>query len=213
VIRRSGNLGLERKKNIYKTVIIIFTWMYVVLPIAPVYAGSPLEEVKNGVDQIIAILDDKSFCQSHTKEEVSKRLIETTHKGFDWEQIARRSLGLYWKERTQDEKKEFTSLFTKLLEDTYTNKIMDSYSGERVFHDKEIIDGNRALVESRIINKAEKEVNVGYRLLKKGEKWVVYDVIIEGVSMIKNYRVQFYSIIRQSSYNELINKLREKQMK
>jgi phospholipid transport system substrate-binding protein len=178
-----------------------------------VYAGSALEQVKSSFDQITAVLDDESFRQSHTKEELNKKLREIAHKEFDWEEIARRSLGLYWKERSQEEKKEFTTLFTNLLEDTYTTKIVNNYSGERVLYDKETIDGDRALVESRIINKAEKEVSVSHRLVKRGNKWVAYDVIIEGVSMVKNYRVQFYSIIRKSSYNEIIKKLREKQLK
>ena len=134
------------------------------------------------------------------------------HEGFDWGEIARRTLGLYWKERSQDEKKEFTLLLTNLLKDAYITKIVDNYSGERVLYDKEVIDGKRALVETRIINKAEKEIYVGYRLVKKGDRWIAYDVIIEGVSLVKNYRVQFYTIIRKSSYDELIKKLREKRL-
>ena len=133
------------------------------------------------------------------------------YEGFDWEKIARRALGLYWKERSEEERKEFTSLLIEILENVYVNKLIDSYSGEKVLYDKEIIDGDRALVETRIIDQAEREVSVRYRLYKKGDRWVAYDVIIEGVSLVKNYRVQFYDIIRQSSYAELVKKLNEKQ--
>lgn len=211
--KNRNSLALEEKMSIYKiAVVIIFILLYFFAPTVSVYAGSPLEQVKDSIDQLIAVLDDESFRQSHTEEELNKKLQEIARKGFNWDEIARRSLGLYWKERSQDEKKEFTSLFTNLLEDTYTTKLVNNYSGERVLYDKEVIDGNRAFVGTRIINKAEKEISVGYRLMKKSDNWRVYDVIIEGVSMLKNYRVQFYSIIRQSSYKELLKRLKEKQL-
>ena len=205
-------LKLEAKKSVCKIAAVVFIWLCVLVPAVSVVAGSPLEHIKSNIDQIVAVLDDKSFRQSHTKEELNEKLRGIAHKKFDWEEIARRSLGLYWKERSQDEKEEFTSLLINLLENSYINKIVNNYSGERVLYDKEIIDGKRALVETRIINKAEQEISVGYRLVKKGEKWCAYDVIIEGISLVKNYRVQFYDIIRKSSYNELIKRLKEKQL-
>ena len=99
------------------------------------------------------------------------------------------------------------------MKKTYTGKLADSYAGEKVIYDKEVVDGNRAFVETRIVNKEGKEVSVGYRLLMKGNNWRVYDIIIVGVSMLKNYRVQFYNIIRKSSYEELVKKLKAKQLK
>ena len=204
----------EGKRSIYKVAVVILLGLYFFVPKGYyAYAGSPMEDVKDGIDRLIVILDDKAYRESHTKEELHKRLQEAAHEGFDWEGIAKRSLGLYWKKRTQDEKKEFTVLFTNLLKNTYTNKLTDSYSGDKVLYDKEVIDGNRAFVETRIVSKDEKEISVAYRLKKKGNNWCVYDVIIEGVSMLKNYRVQFYSIIRQSSYEELVKKLKAKKLK
>jgi len=205
-------LKLEGKKSVCKIAAVVFIWLCVLVTAMSVFAGSALEKVRSNIDQIIAVLDDKQFRESHSREELNETLREIAHKKFDWDEIARRSLGLYWKERSQDEKKEFILLFTRLLENTYINKIVDNYSGERVLYEKEIIDGDRALVETRIINKAEKEISVGYRLLKKGDKWCAYDVIIEGVSMVKNYRAQFYDIIRKTSYNELMKRLKEKQL-
>jgi len=204
----------EGKRSIYKVATVILIGLYFFVPKGYyAYAGPPIEQVKDGIDRLIVILDDKAYRESHTKEELNKRLQDAAHEGFDWEGIAKRSLGLYWKKRSQDEKKEFTVLFTNLLKNTYTGKLTDNYSGDKVIYDKEVIDGNRAFVETRIVNKDEKEVSVAYRLIKKGNKWCVYDIIIEGVSMLKNYRVQFYSIIRQSSYEELIKKLKAKQLK
>ena len=107
---------------------------------------------------------------------------------------------------------EFTALLKNLLLNSYLTKILDNYSGESVVFDKEIIeDGNRAQVESRIVNKADTSILIGARLMKKGDRWMVYDLIIEGVSSLKNYRAQSYDIIRQSSYGELLKRLKEKQ--
>ena len=174
-------------------------------------AGTPLEELKCTVDRITGVLDDKALRESLGRDALLAKLTEVSQDGFDWEEIAERSLGLYWKERTAEEKSEFTRLLKNLLLDSYLTKIIDNYSGESVIFDKEIVEGERAQVESRIVNKAEKSIVIGARLMKKDNKWLVYDLIIEGVSSLKNYRAQFYDIIRQSSYSELLKRLKEKQ--
>jgi phospholipid transport system substrate-binding protein len=174
-------------------------------------AGTPLEELKCTVDRITGVLDDKALRESLGRDALLAKLTEVSQGGFDWEEIAERSLGLYWKERTAEEKREFTRLLKNLLLDSYLTKIIDNYTGESVIFDKEIVDGDRAQVESRIVNKAEKSIVIGARLMKKNNQWLVYDLIIEGVSSLKNYRAQFYDIIRQSSYSELLKRLKEKQ--
>lgn len=175
-------------------------------------AGTPLEELKSMVDRITGILDDKAMRENMSRDALLEKLKEVSRDRFDWEEIAKRSLGLYWKDRSAEEKSEFIGLLTNLLLDSYLTKIMDNYSGESVIFDKEIIEeGSRAQVESRIMNKAEKNISIGARLMKKGDAWLVYDIIIEGVSSLKNYRAQFYDIIRQSSYSELLKRLKEKQ--
>jgi len=204
--------ALKARKYIYTIVTFFFAWLSIFLQTVPVFAGTPTDQVKSNIDELIKILDDKAYRESHSREELREKLRGIAHDKFDWDEIAKRSLGLYWKKRSQDEKKEFTALLTKLLMNNYINKILDNYAGEKVQYDQEIIDGKRALVKTRIINNAEKEISVAYRLIKKEEDWIGYDVIIEGVSLIKNYRVQFYTIIRQSSYNDLIKKIKEKQL-
>jgi len=174
-------------------------------------AGTPLEELKSTVDQITTILDDKAQRDTLTREALMEKLKAVSQQRFDWEEIAKRSLGLYWKDRSPAEKSEFTGLLKNLLLESYLTKIMDNYSGESILFDKEILEGNRASVETRIVNKADKSVSVGARLLNDGKQWLVYDLIIEGVSSLKNYRAQFYDIIRQSSYSELIKRLKDKQ--
>jgi phospholipid transport system substrate-binding protein len=175
-------------------------------------AGTPLEELKSMVDKITAVLDDKAMRESLSREALVEKLKEVSRYRFDWEEIAKRSLGMYWKDRSEAEKVEFTALLKNLLLNSYLTKILDNYSGHSVVFDKEIIsEGNLAQVESRIVNKADKSIVIGARLMKKGDTWMVYDLIIEGVSSLKNYRAQFYDIIRQSSYSDLVNRLRDKQ--
>ena len=100
-----------------------------------------------------------------------------------------------------------------LLIHTYLDKIVDNYSGETILYDKEVVKGKRAFIDFRIINKAEKSIALGVRMLNDGKQWLIYDLIIEGVSSLKNYRVQFYDIIRESSYEELKKKLKDKTKK
>ena len=176
----------------------------------PAFADTPLEALKSSIDKITSVLDDTAFRESHSRKELNQKLIEVAQDRFNWEEIAKRSLGLYWKERTQEEKQEFSLLIKDLLIHSYLDKIVDNYSGETIRYDKEIVKGKRAHIDVRIINKSETSIDLGVRMLNYGTQWLIYDLIIEGVSSIKNYRVQFYDIIRQSSYSELIKKLKEK---
>ena len=176
------------------------------------YAGTPLEELKSTVDKITGILDDKDIRTTLSREALVEKLKDVSRDRFDWEEIAKRSLGMYWKDRSEAEKVEFTALLKNLLLNSYLTKILDNYSGQSVMFDKEIInESNLAQVESRIVNKADKSIVIGARLMKKGDTWMVYDLIIEGVSSLKNYRAQFYDIIRHSSYSDLVKRLRDKQ--
>jgi len=192
-------------------VILLQIMCVVVLPWAA-DGATPLEELKSTVDKITGILDDKSMRDTVSREALVEKLKGVSHDRFDWDEIAKRSLGMYWKDRSDAEKVEFTALLKNLLLNSYLTKILDNYSGQSVIFDKEIIsESGQAQVESRIINKAEKSIVIGARLMKKGDVWLVYDLIIEGVSSLKNYRAQFYDIIRQSSYGELLKRLKEKQ--
>jgi phospholipid transport system substrate-binding protein len=205
-----GQNGSSVKTRRCLPVILLLLTCIVAVPWSAV-GGTPLEELKSTVDRITGILDDKAMRESLGSDALLAKLKEVSQDGFDWEEIAERALGLYWKERTAEEKSEFTRLLKNLLLDSYLTKIIDNYSGESVVFDKEIVEGERAQVESRILNKAEKSIVIGARLMRKDNKWLVYDLIIEGVSSLKNYRAQFYDIIRQSSYSELLKRLKEKQ--
>jgi phospholipid transport system substrate-binding protein len=123
--------------------------------------------------------------------------------------MARRALATHWAKRTPQERKEFVPLFSDLLERTYMKKVED-YSGEKVLYEGETRDGDYAVVKVKIVTKKNKDISVEYRLKKEGNNWLVYDVSILGVSLVNNYRTQFNSIISQSSYENLVKKLKEK---
>ena len=176
---------------------------------AHVYAGEPTEKIKETTDKIIAIVTDPELKKPEMKEKRRKLIREAIDERFDWEEFARRSLSIYWRKRTPEEKKEFIKLYGKLLERTYLDKV-EGYSGEKVYYIGEKIDGDYATVDVKVLTPEKVEIPIQYRMKKNHNRWMVYDIIIEGVSLVNNYRAQFKSIIMRSSYRGLIKKLREK---
>jgi phospholipid transport system substrate-binding protein len=129
---------------------------------------------------------------------------------FDFQETAKRSLARHWQTRTAAERDEFVRLFSDLLERSYISKI-ELYGGEKIAYLGDVLDGDQAMVRTRIVTKGGAEVPIEYRMLKKAERWLVYDVNIEGVSLVANYRTQFNKIIQTSSYAELVKKMKVKQ--
>jgi len=121
-----------------------------------------------------------------------------------------RSLARHWTQRTAAEREEFVQLFADLLERSYISRI-EAYGGEKITYVGETIDGDQATVRTKLTTKEGSDIPVDYRTLKRGDKWLVYDIIIEGVSLVANYRAQFNKIILTSSYQELVKKMRTKQ--
>jgi len=175
-------------------------------------AGEATDQVKQTVDAVLDVLNNKELKKPENKEIRRKKLREIVNKRFDFEEMAKRSLALNWSKRTPEEKKEFVTLFSDLLENTYVKKI-ERYENEKVAYLDERITGQHAVVRTKIIKAQEAEIPVEYRIFKATDKWEVYDIIVEGVSLVNNYRSQFSQIIRSSSYEELVKKLRNKTLK
>lgn len=172
-------------------------------------AGAPADTVKATTDKVISILKDPALKPA-SKEKERRAQIRNTVKGvFDFGEMAQRSLALFWKERTPAEKKEFVDLFSDLLERSYINRI-EGYSDEKIIYDSEKIDGEYAAVKTHFITKRREEIPVEYKLLNENGKWMVYDVVIENVGLVNNYRIQFNKIIRNSSYADLVRKMKNK---
>jgi len=175
----------------------------------PGLAGDPTEKIRQTTNKILSIVSDPAFKDPSKAKEKKKLIRRAVDECFDWEEMARRSLARHWAQRTAEEKKEFDRLFAELLERTYMSKV-EGYSGEKVRYERETIDGDYAVVKVKILTQKSKDIPVEYRLKKEENDWLVYDVSIEGVSLVNNYRTQFNSIILQSSYENLVKKLREK---
>jgi phospholipid transport system substrate-binding protein len=171
---------------------------------APAWAGAPTEQVRQYTDQVRKILDDPALRSTDKRAAVRKVAIEI----FDVNETARRALGPHWQARSASERNEFVQLFADLLERTYISKI-DLYRGERLQYTSEAVDGEFAIVRAKVITNKGVEVPVEARMLKRGEHWLIYDIAIENVSLISNYRTQFDRIIRTASFGELVRKLKE----
>ena len=175
----------------------------------PCFAGVPTDGVKETTDRILAIVSDPALKGPENKKKRGQLIRKAVDKRFNWEAMTQRSLARYWRKRTDAEKKEFVALFGKLLERTYLDKV-GSYSGEKVIYVGETIDGRYGTVTAKILTHSQTEVEVRYRLKERNGDWQVYDISVEGVSLVNNYRKQFNSIILRSSYDELVQKLRKK---
>jgi len=173
------------------------------------WAGEPTEKIKQTTDKILKIVTDPALKNPSREPERKKLIRKAVDERFDWEEMARRSLARYWDQRTDQEKKEFVHLFGDLLERTYLNKV-EGYSGEKVQYEGEALESEYAVVKVKIVTRKNVDIPVDYRLHKKENDWFVYDISIEGVSLVNNYRTQFSSIITQSSYENLVKKLKEK---
>lgn len=175
----------------------------------PVYGGSPTESVKQITDKILGIVSNPAYKGTAIAKERKALIRKAVDERFDWEELARRSLGRHWPKRSEEEKKEFIELYGKLLEKTYLERV-EGYAGEKVSYLAEHVDGDYATVDMKILNLQNVGIPVQYRLWKKVSDWFVYDISIEGVSLIINYRSQFNEIINRSSYQDLVKRLKEK---
>jgi phospholipid transport system substrate-binding protein len=176
----------------------------------PAAAGPPTDQLRTQIDRVIKTLEDPALQKEGKILERRKAVRKIAEEIFDFGETAKRSLARHWQGRTPAEQQEFVQLFADLLERSYISKV-ELFNGERITYTGETIDGDLAMVRTRIITKQGTEIPVDYRLHKKNEKWLVYDVVIEGVSLIANYRTQFNKIIQTSSYQELVKKMKTKQ--
>lgn len=196
---------------IFRRLMMAPIFFFILFPFSPIpsFGGTPTEGVKYTTDKIIAIVSDPALKTPEKKEEKARLIRVAVDERFNWKEMSRRALARHWSKRTDEEKKEFTDLFGKLLERTYLERV-EGYSGEKVLYVDEVVDGKYGTVSVKIVTKKDTEISVRYRVKKDGDKWLVYDISIERVSLINNYRKQFNSIIVRSSYKDLVDKLKEK---
>jgi phospholipid transport system substrate-binding protein len=185
-----------------------FVIALVVSMATPALAGPPTDQLKQRVDAVIRVLEDPALKDKTVERRAAIRRI--AEEVFDYPDSARRALGPHWNARTPQEREEFVRLFADVLDRGYVSKI-DLYQGEKVSYLGETIGGEDATVKTRIVTKKGTEIPVDYRMHTKDGRWVVYDVIIEGVSLVANYRTQFNKIVRTESYPVLVDRLKSKE--
>ena len=172
-----------------------------------VFAESKITaDIRGTIDQVMEIIADPNLKSNPVlKREKLRQVIALR---FNFEQMVMRSLAKNYKDRSDAERKEFTLLFKKLLENSYASKI-ENYKDEKINYVDEKIKGKYAMVSTQIVRK-DGVVDVDYKMLKDGDQWLVYDFVIEGVSLIRNYKSQFSKIISTESYAALVSKLSKK---
>ena len=173
------------------------------------WAGAPTDQVKTAVDRIVTVLQDPALKSEARVKDRRAAVREAASSIFDFEETARRALGRHWQRLSEQDRAEFVPLFADLLEKSYISKI-EQYSGEKISYVGESIDpgGEIATVKTTFTTKKGQDVPIEYHLLKRGDRWAIYDVFVEGISLVANYRTQFDKIIQTSSYQELVRRMR-----
>jgi phospholipid transport system substrate-binding protein len=167
-------------------------------------AGLPTDQTRETVDKVLGILQSGA-----NGDQRRQQLRDTIYPRFDFPEMAKRSLGSHWSRRTPQEQQEFTKVFTGLLESSYVDKI-ETFNGEKVVYAREQVDGNNAEVFTKVVTKKGEEFSINYKLHRVGGEWKVYDVVVEDISLVNNYRSQFNRILANASFDELMKKLQQK---
>ena len=185
--------------------LLVFSWVGAFGALA----DSPTAEVKATVDQVINVLKDPRYQGQAQREERRRLLREIIFPRFDFQEMAKRSLGPEWNRRTAEEQRELVKLFTDFVEKAYVRRI-ESYTNEKFIYTGENIDEPYAEVDSKLETSKGEEITVDYLLNRVAGDWKVYDLIIDDVSIVNNYRSQFDRVISESSYAELVRRIKQK---
>ena len=180
------------------------------LPTLAIAAG-PTDQVRATVDKVLVMVKNPDLKSPAQKKDLQARLAEVIYPRFDFAEMAKRTLGPHWSRRTAEEQREFVSIFAALLGRSYSDKI-ESYRSQNVLYTREVEDKNYAEVDTTIVSDKQERVSVNYKLHSVDKEWRVYDLVIEDISMINNYRSQFNRVIARSSFEELVRMLKEKQL-
>ena len=186
-------------------------FILVVLLIIPlsIYAGAPLDSVKADINKVLDVLRDPSLAGEAGKKTKKQKIRSISDTMFDYTELSRRTLGPDWKKLNSAQQNEFIDLYKCLLENAYADKII-TYTNEKVVFGKESpLTGTTSEVQTTVVTK-KADIPINYRVIQKGGDWRVYDVVIEGVSLISNYRSQFREILMNNSPETLLDTLRKK---
>ncbi|RMF44114.1 MAG: ABC transporter substrate-binding protein [Deltaproteobacteria bacterium] len=167
-------------------------------------AATPREEISATVDRILTLLRDKDMDRMERR----RTLTDTIEARFDFDTMARSTLGKYWKKASSEQRQRFKELFSDLLESTYLGRI-EAYTDETVSYGEEKVRGNKALVETSV-HSGNTDIPIHYKLVQKQNGWYVYDVVIEGVSLVRNFRSSYGTIVKKEGFDQLFGRMEEK---
>ena len=176
----------------------------------PAWAGAPTDQIKDATDRVLKLLQDPQLAKPANLAERRKQIRAVADQFADWQETGKRALGRHWRPLTPQQRADFSALFADLVERSYISKI-EAYSGEKIVYVGDTVEGDDATVRTKLITKTNTEIPIDYRLAKESDRWRAYDVLIEGVSLVANYRTQFNQIIQQSGFEVLMKKLKTKQ--
>ena len=171
--------------------------------------GTPMSAVQDSVGKILDIINGKDYKDPSKKELLKNMIFHIANESFSWEDMAKRSLGRKWNDQDEVSQKRFVDLFARLLKVNYLDKL-ETYTGEEVIYEKEDIKGKYAEVRTQIVRGTREKIPVYYRMITKNGSWYVYDVVIEGISLVKNYNSQFDEMLSGSSFTEFLQTLEKK---
>ena len=204
-------MTMMEPKHDRRRVTFILRSLLVVLCISPtvLHAGAPTDQVRATIDAVLEILNNPKLATQAASEERRRQLRHVIYPRFDFAEMARRSLGPTWRRISPAEQQEFMRLFTELLAESYVKNI-ESYHGEKILYGRETQEQKYAEVDTKLISKQGEEILINYKLHNVDGEWKVYDVVIENISLVNNYRAQFSRLLINSSFTELLDRIREK---
>jgi phospholipid transport system substrate-binding protein len=183
----------------------------VLSPVPGAFAGAPSDELRDGVDRVFKILRDPAMAGDTNATQRRKAILTAAGTIFDFGEMAKRSLGQHWAARTPAERSQFIALFTDLMQHSYINKV-DQHGGAKMVFRGETVDGDFAAVRTTIPLSSGSQMPLEYRMHNIDARWQVYDLSIDGISLVSNYRAQFNKVIRLDSYDTLVAKLKSHQL-
>lgn len=200
--------GMDMKMNRWLSISCV---LFLLLCVAGTSsAASPTAAIKGPIDQIINVLNDPQFQPENKKGDQRKKIWGIARPMFDANALSKRVIGKPWAGFSPDEKSKFEDVFARFLGTTYIDKMQGEYNNVKISYDKELIKGDRALVRTMVIRN-DLNIAIDYRMKQSGGQWKIYDVLVDkGISLVKNYRVQFNSILKKESPAQLIQRLEQK---
>ncbi len=178
--------------------ILLFGLLTLLFAVQSFALPSPQARVEEMVNSVLGVLQQTEMSEADKKAAVSG----TVQEYLNVESISRRTLGTYWNEATEEQRQQFSTLFIRILEGTYLNR-MEGYSGGKVKYLKQRVKGNKAIVDTLVISK-ELEIPVQYKMIYEDGNWQIFDLVLEGISLVRNYRSSYGEIIRRSGYDGLL---------